>query len=244
MRMFVKERCCCGCSVTLGSRILATISGFSAFCSLFTLFFYDVSFLFILAQAFYIFATMCAAASVFQAVKTRRAMLMAPMMLISVINIVGLVITLLIMILTMFGVKTYINEIFHENYDYVPTNMNVVNGFKQYVDIYWNCDVDAYARSCGGWYALSTFFVVILSAWVFIVHFDCFRVLKDGEGYPTAQYHGNDDITVPVYPTYPAPAYDAAASSSYPGSTFDTPPSYDNVAASTADETPVKVPLP
>ncbi|KAF8370906.1 hypothetical protein PRIPAC_77335 [Pristionchus pacificus] len=69
--------------------------------------------------------------------------------------------------------------------------------------------------------------------------------------YPTAQYHGNDNITVPIYPTYPAPAYDAATAAAganpapaYSGQAYDVPPSYANAAATTADEVPVKVPLP
>ncbi|GMR48932.1 hypothetical protein PMAYCL1PPCAC_19127, partial [Pristionchus mayeri] len=66
MPMFVKERCCCGCSVLLGSQILAAVSGITAFCGCFTALFNSPNFLIALSQILYCLAGICASGLVFQ----------------------------------------------------------------------------------------------------------------------------------------------------------------------------------
>ncbi|GMS96485.1 hypothetical protein PENTCL1PPCAC_18660, partial [Pristionchus entomophagus] len=244
-------RCCCGLSVTLGSRILALISGFMALCQVFTvIFFYNWSdyWMIALATLLYCVASMLAAALVFQAIRTHRAVFMSPMLLISTINIVALVIALITCAITAFGGYTTINDEIERQLKWCAQN---IDGCQQWQEEMRKDDLAAYECSTGWWLTFSAFFIMLFAVWVFIVHFDCFRTIKAGEGYPTAHYHGNDNITVPIYPTYPAPAYDAADRAAtanpappYPGTPYDIPPSYTNEAVTTADETPVKVPLP
>ncbi|GMS96486.1 hypothetical protein PENTCL1PPCAC_18661, partial [Pristionchus entomophagus] len=240
-------RFCCGFSITLGSRILATISGFMALIQMFmVIFFYNWKsyWLMNIASLLYCLASMLASDLVYQSIRTRRALLMSPMILISIINVVALTIALIICILTAFGVHTII-------YDNIENCYKNDLDCKQWFDTLFLEDWQAYVQSTGFWTAFSDFFIVLFAIWVIIVHFDCFRTLKAGEGYPTAHYHGNDNITVPIYPTHPAPSYDAATHAAtanpapaYPGAPYDIPPSYTNQTATTADETPVKVPLP
>ncbi|GMR48933.1 hypothetical protein PMAYCL1PPCAC_19128, partial [Pristionchus mayeri] len=183
----------------------------------------------------------------FQAIRTRRAIFMSPIMLMSIINVVALLIIFVVCMITGFGGHTSINDeiqTLYDKYEWFKCNVIGEDG-----DVPGK--LNAYAQSYGWWGAFCSFFIIVLGIWTFIVHFDCFRTLKAKEGYPTAQYHGNDNITVPIYPTYPAPAYESATgvaganpAPAYPGTPYDIPPSYTNTTATTADETPVKVPLP
>ncbi|GMS96487.1 hypothetical protein PENTCL1PPCAC_18662 [Pristionchus entomophagus] len=247
--LIVRGRCCCGCAVTLGSTILATVSGCWAFCQMFTLiFFFDWKdgWFSGLCALLYCLVSMCASICVWQSIRTRREKYMRPMMLISIIHFVAFVIFLIMSLTSAFGGHTAIN-------DAVEKQMNWCAQASQQCQESQNKmtkeDKQAYERSTAWYYVFTFFCLTILSVWVFFIHFSChIKLIMTEEDYPIAHYHGDDDMTLT---TFPAPAYDAAAAAAathpalaYPGTPYDLPPSYTNQTATTADETPVKVPLP
>ncbi|KAF8374862.1 hypothetical protein PRIPAC_81291 [Pristionchus pacificus] len=193
-------RCCC-CSVSVGSRIFATLTAIGAFFALIGNFGTVSGWYYWLFNAIFLIIDFIAAILVFVAVKRRNPTYMIPILVITVVNeIMGLV-----------YLGFAIAAIFADGSPLAASLINFYNSLPGFQDSlnYWGITVNDFVSAYAISLSIGIFIAILFNIWVFVTHFQTYKMLKE-------RMHHCDDHFHNIPPSHIVPASYPPPSSGYP----------------------------
>ncbi|GMT25834.1 hypothetical protein PFISCL1PPCAC_17131 [Pristionchus fissidentatus] len=219
-----RYRCCC-CPVSVGSRVLAILMAIGALGGLIAnAWEYQVWYNWLISSII-LLAYLFAAIMVFTALKKSNPMFMLPILVITVLSEIGGLVYFGFAVAACFTDNSPIAQ-YLTNWFYDPSNPSLR---KLLIDL--DISLEDYIRYYSITLAVSFFIALLLMIWVFITHFNTYRMLKDRLRHCHHQHQTPAVQVVPTayaYPsTYPSPTAAPAPAPMYPVvAPSQAPPSY------------------
>ncbi|GMS96489.1 hypothetical protein PENTCL1PPCAC_18664, partial [Pristionchus entomophagus] len=212
-----RYRCCC-CSVTVGSRIWASLAIIGACLAMISNFWSAGYWYFWTLDAFLIFYAAIPAIFVFMAVKRRRPGLMIPIMVTTAISQLGELVYLGFAIVAIFVPNS-------------PLAKGIINVYGPYID--WSqISYDDFTEWFSIGLSIGLFIANLLTLWMFITHYQTFKSIK--EELIHCLHHDAPQVHViptsyPAPSAYPSPVYTNQAAPAYPSAQPAQNPVYPNL---------------